>query len=172
MYLEQTGAYRTDSLFKERIAKRHKNKGLKAVYALTERDAVGDCKKLYDIFINSVDEYDFAIKAFGSKGHLDKLKQVGWFMAGWQGCVSFRGYNAWLEDMEHRDQSLGKRILMEKAEDGDVSAAKKLVDMYKTTASKGRPKKEDITREAKKQAEEKTDIEDDLKRLNVIKLRG
>ena len=172
MYLEQTGAYRTDSLFKERIAKRHKNKGLKPVYALTERDAVGDCKKLYDIFINSVDEYDFAIKAFGSKGHVDKLKTIKWFLEGWPGCSSFRGYNAWLEDMQARDESLGKRILIEKAEDGDVGAAKKLIDMNKTTSPLGRPKKEDIRKAVAKKVEEQTDIEEDLKRLNVIKLRG
>mgnify|MGYP003134467588 FL=1 len=74
--------------------------------------------------------------------------------------------------MKERDASIGKKVLLEKAQDGDVTAAKKLLDMHKQTSSKGRPKKEDITREAKKVAEEKTDIEDDLKRLNVIKIRG
>lgn len=172
MYLEANGFYRTDSLFVERLAKRHKNRGITPVYCLNERQSVKDCPQLYSIFMESADEYDFAIKAFGSKGHLDKLKEVKWFTEGWQGCVTFRGYNAWLEDMKERDASIGKKVLIEKAQDGDVNAAKKLIDMHKQTASKGRPKKEDITREAKKAAEEKTDIEDDLKRLNVIKLRG
>lgn len=172
MYLEQTGHYRTDSLFKERIAKRHKNRGTKAVYTLTEREPAKGYEKLYDIFINSADEYDFAIKAFGAKGHLDKLKEISWFMEGWQGCPSFRGYNAWLDDMKERDASIGKKVLIERAQDGDVTAAKKLIDLHKQTASKGRPKKEDIQREAAKRAEEKTDIEEDLKRLNVIKIRG
>jgi len=172
MYLEENGQYRTDSLFVERIAKRHKNRGLKAVYCLNERQAVKGCEQLYKIFMESADEYDFAIKAFGSKGHLDRLKNVKWFTEGWQGSVTFRGYDAWLEDMKERDASIGKKVLLEKAQDGDVTAAKKLLDMHKQTSSKGRPKKEDITREAKKVAEEKTDIEDDLKRLNVIKIRG
>lgn len=172
MYLESNGQYRTDSLFVERIAKRHRNAGHSPVYCLSERQDHKDCPRLYKVFIDSADEYDFAMKAFGSKGHLDRLKNVKWFMEGWQGCMTFRGYQAWLDDMEERDASIGKKVLIEKAQDGDVTAAKKLIDMHKRTASKGRPKKEDITREAKKAAEEKTDIEDDLKRLNVIKLRG
>ena len=172
MYLESNGQFRTDSLFVERIAKRHKKNGTKPVYCLSERQEKDNCSKLYDVFINSADEYDFAIKAFGSKGHLDKLKQVKWFTEGWQGCITFRGYNAWLDDMAERDSSIGKKVLMEKAQDGDVNAAKKLIDMNKKTSTRGRPKKEDITREAARQAEEKTDVEDDLKRLNVIKFRG
>src|SRR5690554_4992744 len=172
MYLEANGLYRTDSMFVERIAKRHKNQGTKPVYCLSERQDHKDCPRLYNVFINSADEYDFAIKAFGAKAHLDKLKDVKWFMEGWQGCLTFRGYNAWLEDMRDRDASLGKKILIEKATDGDVNAAKKLIDMTKTSSTRGRPRKEDITREAARQAEEKTDIEDDLKRLNVIKFRS
>lgn len=172
MYLESNGLYRTDSLFVERIAKRHKNQGIKPVYCLNERQAVKGCEQLYKVFIESADEYDFAIKAFGSKGHLDKLKDVKWFTEGWQGSVTFRGYNAWLEDMKERDASIGKKVLIEKAQDGDVNAAKKLIDMHKQSSSKGRPKKEDIIKAAAKKAEEKTDVEEDLKRLNVIKLRG
>ena len=45
MYLEENGQYRTDSLFVERIAKRHKNRGLKAVYCLNERQAVKGCEQ-------------------------------------------------------------------------------------------------------------------------------
>lgn len=172
MYLEENGQYRTDSLFVERIMKRHKNRGLTPVYCLNERQELKGCPQLYKLFMESADEYDFAVKAFGSKGHLDKLKNVKWFMEGWQGSVTFRGYAAWLEDMKERDASIGKKVLIEKAQDGDVNAAKKLIDMHKQTASKGRPKKEDIIKEAAKKAEEKTDIEEDLKRLNVIKLRG
>lgn len=172
MYLEQTGIYRTDSMFVERIAKRHKNRGLEPVYCLSERQDVKGLPRLYNIFIESTDEYDFALKAFGNKGHLDKLKDIAWFRDGWQGCQTFRGYNAWLADMDERDASIGKKVLIEKAQDGDVAAAKKLIDMHKSANTKGRPKKEDIKREAVKRAEEKTDIEEDLKRLNVVKLRG
>lgn len=172
MYLESNGQFRTDSLFVERIAKRHKNAGTQPVYCLSERQEKQDCPKLYDIFINSADEYDFAIKAFGSKGQLDKLKQVKWFTEGWQGCMTFRGYDAWLDDMRERDLSTAKKVLLDRAADGDVSAAKKLVDMNKPTHVRGRPKKEDITREAARQAEEKTDIADDAKRLNIVKFRG
>lgn len=172
MYLEANGFYRTDSLFVERIAKRHKNQGTTPVYCLNERQSVKDCPQLYSIFMESADEYDFAIKAFGSKGHLDKLKEVKWFTEGWQGCVTFRGYNAWLEDMKERDASIGKKVLIEKAQDGDVTAAKKLIDMHKQAASKGRPKKEDIAREARQAAEEKDILESSLKRLNVVQIRS
>tara|TARA_Y100001973_G_C5012042_1_gene238846 strand:+ start:68 stop:586 length:519 start_codon:yes stop_codon:yes gene_type:complete len=172
MYLEANGFYRTDSLFVERIAKRHKEKGTEPEYSLSERLPKEDDKNLYQLFLDSADEYDFAIKAFGAKGHLDKLKEISWFMKGWPGCRSFRGYEAWLDDMQERDASIGKKVLIEKAQDGDVTAAKKLIDLHKQTASKGRPKKEDIAKEAAKKAEEDDIIEDSLKRLNVIKLRG
>jgi len=172
MYLEENGQYRTDSLFVERIMKRHKNRGLTPVYCLNERQSIKDCPQLYKIFMESADEYDFAVKAFGSKGHLDKLKNIKWFTEGWQGSVTFRGYDAWLDDMRERDLSTAKKVLLDRAADGDVSAAKKLVDMNKPTHVRGRPKKEDITREAARQAEEKTDIADDAKRLNIVKFRG
>lgn len=174
MYLESNGQFRTDSLFVERLAKRHKAAGTKPVYCLSERQDKKDLQRLYDIFINSIDEYDFAVKAFGSKAHLDKLKTIKWFTEGWNGCLTFRGYNEWLEDMQQRDMSTAKKALMDKTLDGDVSAAKKIADMNKPSSQygRGRPKKEDIKREAARQAEEKTDIEDDLKRLNVIKFRG
>lgn len=172
MYLENNGGFRTDSLFVERIAKRHKNAGQVPVYSLSERQSKDGKPVLYDLFISCVDEYDFAVKAFGSKAHLDRLKKVKWFAEGWAGCLTFRGYDSWLDDMAERDTSIGKSVLIERARDGDVSAAKKLVDMNKQVATKGRPKKADIQREAAKRADERKDIEDDMKRLNVIKLRG
>lgn len=176
MYLEKSGQFRTDSLFFERIAKRHKQQGIKPLYCLSERQDKGECKRLYEIFINSVDEYAFAIKAFGCKAQLDKLKEIKWFREGWVGCKTFRGYNAWLEDMRERDASTAKRVLIEKTLDGDISAAKKLADMSKPAAgTKGRPKKEDIRRESVRLAEEKTDVEDDLKRLGsskILEFRG
>lgn len=173
MFYEASGNYRTDSLFRERMNARHRENGHKPMYSLSERRVYKDCPKLYDLFIESVDEYDFAAKALGGKAHLDKLKSVKWFMDGWTGCSAFRGFSAWQDDMAERDRSLGKRIIIEKARDGDVSAAKKLVDMNKpSTNTKGRPKKEDIVREAGKRADEIAGVEDDMKRLNVIKLRG
>jgi len=174
MYLERNGQFRTDSLFVERIAKRHKKAGTTAVYCLSERMNNKDVSRLYDIFINSVDEYDFAIKAFGSKAHLDKLKELKWFNEGWAGCATFRGYAAWLEDMQERDRSLAKQVLVTRAKEGDVSAAKKLADMNKPVkgVSAGRPKAADIKREAAIIAEEQAEIDDDLKRLGVIPIRG
>lgn len=160
-------------MFLERIAVRHKEVGTEPVYCLSERQEKGGCKILYELFISCSDEYDFAIKAFGSIAHLDKLKTIKWFMEGWGGCKTFRGYEAWLEDMRQRDASIAKSILLERAREGDVSAAKKIADMAKplTSSKAGRPRKEDIKREAVKQAEEAADIEDDAQRLNVITLR-
>lgn len=178
MYIGHDGRYRTDSLFVERITKHHGKIKLSPVYTLSERQEKDGVKSLYDIFINSVDEYDFAIKAFGSKAHLDKLKEIKWFNESWRGFRGFRGYNAWLDDMSERDISLGKQVLMQRAREGDTSAARKLIDMNKPNNTKqgaGRPKKEDIKRESIRLAEEQHDVKEDLQRLNsanVIKLRG
>lgn len=172
MYLEKSGHFRTDSMFLERIARRHKNAGITPVYSLSERSNREDTQNLYNLFMECVDEYDFAIKAFGSKQHLDKLKTLKWFMEGFPSCLSYRGYATWLDDMEIRDASIAKATLFHKAKDGDVNAAKKLLDMTKPSTTKGRPKKEDIAKAAAKKADEMTEIEQDIKRLNVVKLRG
>lgn len=172
MYLEQNGAFRTDSLFYERLQTRHRKKGIKPVYSLNERVTPEGAKSLYQLFISCADEYDFAIKAFGSKQHLEKLKDVSWFMNGEvKGCLSFRGYSAWLEDMQERDFSMAKAVLIEKARDGDVGAAKKLYDVSKPSNpnTKGRPKKEDIAKAAAQQVEDHQDLEEDIKRLTLVR---
>lgn len=174
MYLEASGRYRTDSMFYERINWNGTRTDIEPVYYLNE---VKDSdKNLYKIFINSLDEYDFAIKAFGSKAHLDRLRNTKWFSEGFRGCSTFRGYDCWAEDMRQRDESYAKRILKDKADDGDVGAAKKLADMAKQpkVSTAGRPKKEDIKREAVRQVEEKFSVEQDLERVGaqIIKLKG
>lgn len=176
MYLETNGQFRTDSLFVERIHRKKNNEGIIPVYTLSEREESKEYKSLYEVFINSLDEYDFAMKAFKSKAHLDHLKGLKWFRESFRGLGSFRGYDAWLEDMRERDASIAKKVLMDKAADGDVSAAKKLADMSKPAvkSTAGRPKKEDIKREAIRHVEERFSDEQDLQRIssNIVKLKG
>lgn len=168
----------TDSLFVERIAKRHYDRGLTPKFTLFEKDKVVNGKtipSMYRLFMECVDEYDAAIKLLGSWAHWEKLRKVKWFSQSWVKCPAHRGADAWIVDMQKRDMSAAKKVLLEAVENGDTTAAKKLADMVSKTASaysRGRPKNEEVVRQAASIAEEKAAVEDDLKRLNVVRIRG
>lgn len=166
-----------DTLFLERIPKRHKDKGIVPEFTLQEYDVEKDgvkYKSLYRQFMQCVDEYDAAETILGSQSNWNKLKNCKWFYEGWKGCSVHRGYEAWLEDMKARDYSIAKKALMLAVSEGDTGAAKKLADLTKPKGeeTKGRPRKSDIKQAAVKIAQDKEAFEEDLKRLNVIPIRG
>lgn len=57
-------------------------KKYKPEFTITEKDTVVDgikAKSLYAMYMDSVDEYDFAIKAFGSLSEWNSLLGTKWF---------------------------------------------------------------------------------------------
>ena len=177
-YLDSNNQFRTDSLFAERIAQRHLEQGLEPEFTLMERDKEWRGKKLpsmYNLFMQYNDEYEAAIGILGSKAHWDKLARTKWFSKGWVGFSGHRGLETWREDMLDRDMSIAKKTLIEAAKDGDTAAAKKLADLLKQQMPKkqvGRPLKEEDPRKISESTkQEKAEIEEDLNRLNVIKIR-
>lgn len=138
------GLQRTSSLFRESITYEIKKKGkLKPIYNLgdTERD---DLPSAYLIYMNSIDEYDAAIKIVGSLKHWRKLCKLKWFMEGIPG--QHEGLESWREDMKLRDASIAKGVLLKAATSGkDSSAARKILDMSvdKPKRPVGRPKHPD-----------------------------
>ena len=96
--------------------------------------------------MNSIDETDAAIKIVGSLKNWRKLCKLKWFMNG-DVTISFDGILNWRLDMAARDITLAKRILLESAKKGNVTAAKRLLDEYKDSVPKnkvGRPLKTDV----------------------------
>jgi hypothetical protein len=126
-----------------------------AVYTLKYEDK-GKYKSAYKIYMESVDEYEAAMKLVGNMDHWKKLCSLKWFVEG-RPEVGHMGLNAWREHMTLRDESMAKKILMEKAQQGDTAAAKKLLDVAKQEkkieGKKKKPKEnasgEDLTKVVK-----------------------
>lgn len=103
-----------------------------AMYTLREFEYNG-YPSAYLIYMNSADEYEAAMKLVGSMRHWEKLCGSKWFMEG-KGVATHRGLEAWRLDMVLRDQSNAKRLLIEQAEQGSVTAQRILFEAGGTRA--------------------------------------
>lgn len=97
------------------------------------------------VYLDSADEYEAAMRLVGSWKHWNKLLQLKWFTEGlpqfnWEGIESLRA------TMNARDRSLARRKLLEAAEQGNVTAAKAVLD-GKEVKKTGRPQKGDQSEE-------------------------
>lgn len=130
------GIYLTDGLFYEKVGK-------KAFYTLRPENHFDKEGKeyisLYQIFMNSVDEHDCAMKALGSKAHWKKLIGCKWFM---EGTTFSDGLVEWRKDMKARDDSLAKKTLLNEAGIGNVTAAKAILENNKEKNPVGRANKD------------------------------
>jgi len=114
-------------------------KGVKPCFTLKNREHKG-YPSAYEVYMSSVDEYDAALKLAPNMRVWDKMLESEWFMNGMD-QRSFDGVSAWREHMRLRDASLAKRVLLEKASDNDVSAAKALLGEVKVKKPVGRANK-------------------------------
>lgn len=174
--IDDRGVMRTDSLFYERLTKKQRDKGVEAIWTIREYPRVIDGKtypSFYQAYMKCVDDYDAGITLLGSSAHWKKLKAIKWFADGHKSIGGHRGYSHWPEDMFLRDASLAKKILIEKAKEGNTSSAVALAALLKATkaSTKGRPKAEDIAQAAADIVEEDSAFAEDIKRLNVVKIR-
>lgn len=118
------GTYKTEALFWETIQK----KEVRDSCPYTSKEYDTDRPSLYRLYMESVDEYDFVQKHLGgSMAHWEKLCGLKWFREGRE-MVGHRGLNAWRKDMEMRDKSLARKILLDQAKAGNVTAAKEIVN--------------------------------------------
>lgn len=121
------GHRRTGSLFIETSQDKNRD----PVLSLRDYDVNG-LPSAYNLYMESADEYDAAIKLVGTMTHWRKLMSCSWFMNG-DPDKNFTGLESWRRDMQARDASTAKRVLMEKVADGDRQAAQFLL----TYATKG-----------------------------------
>lgn len=131
---------RTRSLFLETNLNPEET-GYAPIYTLSEEEKEG-LPSAYQIFMDSVDEYDFAMRLVGSMRHFRKLLNSKWFM---EGCTGHSGFESWREDKKQRERSKNKQRLEALAEQGNVQAIKELQRVWEKengTRTVGRPKKE------------------------------
>ena len=91
------------------------------------------------VYLDSADEYEAAMRLVGSWKHWQKLLSLKWFLEGlpqynWEGIESLRA------TVQARDRSLARRKLLEAAADGNVTAAKSILE-GKEVKKAGRPAK-------------------------------
>lgn len=132
------GVLKTQSLFLEFKYSSDSNK-YPPFYTLREYEREG-LPSAYIIYMTSIDEADAAMKLVGSMHHWRKLCTLKWFMEG-VATRGFPGLESWRRDMKNRDDTQAKKILMEQAEEGSVSAARALKDYGSQSASKKKKKK-------------------------------
>lgn len=92
------------------------------------------------LFIESVDEYDAAIKILGSWEHWEKLCNLSWFTDGYTTSTGmvYGGLNNWRNQMKLRDESLAKSQLIDQVKTGNVAASRYLHEIS-TKQKAGRP---------------------------------
>lgn len=134
----KSGAYLTQGLFYEFKSNKE------ALWTLRP-EPIHNIPSLYQIYMESVDEYDFVMKTFKTMSHFRKLCELDWFMEGWTSPNGSRleGLKHWREDMRLRDESLAKQQLKDEAKNGNVTAMKTLHDTAKKATNgivkEGRP---------------------------------
>jgi hypothetical protein len=131
------GQYFTQGLFYEY---RHQSTN-KAPYNLKERDWKGT-KSMYQIYMSCDSEYEAAMRLLGSWKHWQTLLNSPFFA---------KEVEKWREEREIKDAAMAKSVLVEQANEGNVAAAKTLLDMS-TKRKAGRPTKAEVQAEKRKQA--------------------
>ena len=91
----------------------------------------------YQIYMESIDEFDAATKLVPNMKVWDQLKNADWFMNG-DPPHSFEGLKVWREHMRQRDASAAKATLLAKVAAGDVTASKAVLADTKVKAPVGR----------------------------------
>ena len=136
------GIQKTQGLFYE-----FQNKD--AMYSLREQDftsqAGKEYKSVYQVYMDSVDEYEAAMTIVQSLGHWRKLCKLDWFMSGkvmgyGDNTYQLSGLTQWREDMRARDESASKKQLVVEAGNGNTTAMKYLNEIARKKAV-GRPEK-------------------------------
>lgn len=95
---------------------------------------------LCKVFLSAVDEYDAAMRLVGSYKHWQRLCENKWFVDGWD-QFNFEGLISLRETMRARDRSLAKAKLIQAAEQGNVTAAKILLDGGEPSTKKRQARK-------------------------------
>lgn len=144
-YKGKNGAYLTQALFYEW-------NNPDAPYTLRDSDTEywtntkgKKYKSIPYIYRNSIDEYDAAIRILGSWEHWQFLITCNdWFLNGKknsQGIQMGLSLKQMREEMQKRDESRAKQVLLERIHEGDVSAAKFLYERVTKKTGAGRPEK-------------------------------
>lgn len=117
------------------------------------------------IFVLSNSEYEGAMKLVGSMEHWNMLLDCDWFVNGKEKDASFTSLTQWKKEQQDRIASLAQTHLLEAAMAGNVTAIKALLYGNSAGPKRGRPSKEEVKGELKKQTREEQSVQSDKDRI-------
>lgn len=162
VFKDNTGRYRTRSLFRE-----YEVKGYEALFTLASEDKDGyiSLKRKY-LEIADPTEYKFSLSVFGPNGweHWTKLKGLAFLKP---------SVERWREELDVLLSSQVTSGMQKAAKGGSVPALKWLADKGWSTkpapSKKGRPTKEEVERELKAALRTQDYLDEDAERLGLGK---
>jgi hypothetical protein len=105
--------------------------GAVPVYTLKTYDWKGH-RSMYQVYMGCSSEYEAAMTLLGDWTHWRRLCECSWF----------KPYiDSWREEVLVREAALGKAVVIQAAEDGNVAAAKELMKQLDKKQGPGRPSK-------------------------------
>lgn len=138
---EQNMIY-TMGLFHE-FKQQCKTTPINPIYNLKKYDWKGTLS-MYLIYLDCSSEYEAAIKLLGDWDHWRRLCSCNWF----------KPYiESWREEVIIREAALGKAVIINKANEGNLSAAKELLGQVSKGRVKGKPTNEQKSIESSRMKE-------------------
>lgn len=112
---------------------------------------------MYKIYMDCETEYEAAQKLLGSWSHWEKLCDATWFKP---------FVEQWRKEARIREKAIAKSILLEQACEGNVTAAKAIIEEDK---KRGRPSKQEIKQNAREAEEIEEFLKSSRQRLQAVK---
>jgi len=163
------GRYRVN-LFKE-FNRSEKDK-YPVVYTMSEQDKDG-LVSARRIYMESLDEYEAAIRLVGSWVHWQRLLKCNAFMKGPHADSGYQwqGLEQWRQEKRDFERSKARDMLWESAKKGNVTAQRLLFEeANKGDRGAGRPSNAEVKKEAREQAEHEEMFKKDLERVKGLKV--
>lgn len=153
--IDKQGRRRTKSLFWE--YRLESDGQYEPVFTLADYDRPCGCKSMYHIYMAADTEYEAAQTLLGSWAHWEKLCECTWFKP---------FIDQWRKEVRIREKAIAKTVLLEQASEGNVTAAKALIEEDK---KRGRPSKQEIAQNAKEAEEVEEFLRKSQQRLQSVK---
>tara|TARA_R110000772_G_scaffold105055_3_gene206645 strand:+ start:197 stop:715 length:519 start_codon:yes stop_codon:yes gene_type:complete len=155
------GVMKTEGLFWERAAglaeKNPQRPPPTPVYTLKDYDHNG-YPSMYLLYMECATEYEAALRLLGSWRHWKKLSSSKFFL---------EFLTEWREERKLAEESMARTTILESIIDGNVSAAKTILDEGKRKIA-GRPSTDEVTGELKAAAREQDALHSIVTRMEHV----
>lgn len=127
-----------------------------------------DLVSIKQIYMNSIDEFDCAMKIFGSWDHWLYLLKDNHFLNG-DGTLKgvWTGVASWREEKRMLQQHQARKLIIDMASKGNFAAAKMLFEETNVKNEVGRPSKNKLLNDMEDEVNTRVKAEQDMKRIRL-----